>query len=143
MNNEQIELELPIELDLPDHVKELEEADDYIKNLKQKLLQFKADRINNPMSVKDYHNFNDEIVRGLYFLGALSLPAFATEDIIEQKYFETYKHAPELAKKLWWNHYERVHRPYTLFKNRLFKLIEDLDEFFILVFKRTPPDYME
>ena len=95
------------------------------------------------MSLKQYTKMYDEIVRGLFYLGNLSLPAFATEDIIEKKYFEIYKHAPELAKKLWWDHYESVHRPYTLFKNRLFKMIEDLNDLYILIHKCPPPDYVE
>ena len=76
-------------------------------------------------------------------MGNLSLPAFACEDIIEKEYFTKYKHAPELAKKLWWDHYERIHRPYTLFKNRLFKMIEDLDELYFAIHQCTPPDYVE
>jgi len=137
------EVLLEIDLELPDHSTELEEADEYIKNLKQQLADYKADRIQQPMSLKQYTKMYDEIVRGLYYLGNLSLPAFATEDIIEKKYFQIYKHAPELAKKLWWDHYESVHRPYTLFKNRLFKMIEDLNDLYILIHKCTPPDYVE
>ena len=137
------EVLLEIDLELPDHSTELEEVDEYIKNLKAKLAEYKADRIQQPMSLKQYTKMYDEIVRGLYYLGNLSLPAFATEEIIEKKYFDIYKHAPELAKKLWWDHYESVHRPYTLFKNRLFKMIEDLSELYILIHKCTPPDYIE
>jgi len=137
------EVLLEIDLELPDHSTELEEVDEYIKNLKQQLADYKADRIQQPMSLKQYTKMYDEIVRGLYYLGNLSLPAFATEDIIEKKYFQIYKHAPELAKKLWWDHYESVHRPYTLFKNRLFKMIEDLNDLYILIHKCTPPDYVE
>ena len=137
------EVLLEIDLDLPDHSTELEEVDEYIKNLKLKLAEYKANRIQQPMSLKQYTKMYDEIVRGLFYLGNLSLPAFATEDIIEKKYFEIYKHAPELAKKLWWDHYESVHRPYTLFKNRLFKMIEDLNDLYILIHKCTPPDYVE
>lgn len=134
---------LEIDLVLPDHTSELEETDEYIKNLKLKFTGYRADRIDSPMTTKQYSILYEEIVRGLYYLGNLSLPAFATEDIIEKKYFETYKHAPELAKKLWWDHYESVHRPYTLFKNRLFKLIEDLNDLYILIHKCPPPDYVE
>jgi hypothetical protein len=137
------EVLLEIDLDLPDHSTELEEVDEYIKNLKQQLAEYKENRIQQPMSLKQYTKMYDEIVRGLFYLGNLSLPAFATEDIIEKKYFEIYKHAPELAKKLWWDHYESVHRPYTLFKNRLFKMIEDLNDLYILIHKCPPPDYVE
>jgi hypothetical protein len=142
--NEEIEVvELPIELNLPDHTKELEETDDYIKNLKQKLITYRADKTVQPMSKKQHKIMYEEIVRGLYYLGNLSGPAFAAEDKIEKEYFNTYKHAPELARKLWWDHYERIHRPYTLFKNRLFKMIEDLDELYFAIFKCPPPDYVK
>lgn len=135
--------ELELQLDLPDHTAELEETDEYIKSLKLKLADYKTLRLHQPMSVKDYKILYEEIIRGLYYLGYLSGPAFAVEDQIEKEYFVKYKHAPELAKKLWWDHYESVHRPYTLFKNRLFKMIEDLDELFISIHKCTPPDYVE
>ena len=135
--------EIKIELDLPDHTKELEETDEYIKNLKVKLADYKKTRLTQPMSVKQHTTLYEEIIRGLYYLGYLSQPAFDVEDTIEQKYFEVYKHAPELAKTLWWKHYEKVHHPYTLFKNRLFKMIEDLDELYISIHKCTPVNYVQ
>lgn len=134
---------IQIDLDLPDHSKELQDVDDYVKLLKANLADYKKLRTTEPMSTKQYSVLYDQILRGLYYLGSLSLPAFATEDIIEKKYFEVYRHAPELAKKLWWDHYETIHRPYTLFKNRLFKMIEDLNELYILIHKCPPPDYVE
>jgi len=134
---------IQIDLDLPDHSKELEDVDEYIKLLKSRLADYKRTRLAKPMSLKEYTAMYDQILRGLYYLGSLSLPAFATEDIIEEKYFKTYKHAPELAKKLWWDHYESVHRPYTLFKNRLFKMIDDLTALYMLIHKCPPPDYVE
>lgn len=135
--------EIKIELELPDHTKELEETDEYIKTLKLKLADYKKTKTSAPMSVKQYSTLYEEIIRGLYYLGYLSQPAFDVEDQIEQTYFEKFKHAPELAKTLWWKHYEKIHYPYTLFKNRLFKMIEDLDELYIMIHKTTPPDYVE
>lgn len=135
--------ELYIELELPDHTQELEQTDDYIKTLKTELNKFKKTKYEQPMSVKQYKVLYEKMVHGLYYLGHLSLPAFDAEETIEKTYFEKFKHAPELAKKLWWTHYEKVHHPYTLFKNRLFKMLEDLDELYITIYKCPPPDYVE
>ncbi len=134
---------LEIDLQLPDHTTELEETDTYIKDLKLKLNDYKKNVAVKPMSKKQHSVLYEEIIRGLYYLGYLSLPAFDVEDKIEEEYFKTYKHSPELAKELWWKHYESIHRPYTLFKNRLFKMIEDLDELYISIYKCPPPDYVE
>jgi len=132
---------ISIELDLPTHTRELEDTEEYCKTLKEKYNEFKISRVASPMSDKEYESLYDSIMKGLYYLGYLSQPAFDVEDIIEEKYFQTYKHSPELAKKLWWDHYESVHRPYTLLKNRLFKLIDDLNDLYFLIHKKTPANY--
>ena len=118
---------LEIDLQLPDHTTELEETDTYIKDLKLKLNDYKKNVAVKPMSKKQHSVLYEEIIRGLYYLGYLSLPAFDVEDKIEEEYFKTYKHSPELAKELWWKHYESIH----------------LDELYISIYKCPPPDYVE
>ena len=132
---------ITIELDLPDHTRELQDTEEFILKLKGNLQDYKRNRLASPMSNKEYEVLYEDIMKGLYYLGYLSGPAFECEDIIEQEYFKVYKHAPELAKKLWWDHYEQVHRPYTLLKNRLFKMIDELNDLYILIHKHPPTNY--
>ena len=127
---------LSIDLDLPDHTKQLQDAETYIENLKKQIaLQQRA----RDLSPKMYEALYDKITNGLYYVGGLSKPAFDCEDIIEKEYFKTYKHAPELARKLWQDHYGQIHRPYNVLKNRLFRLYEALSEAYMKVNKLTPP----
>lgn len=127
---------LHIDLELPDHTKQLTEAENYIESLKKQIaLQSRTRMFDN----KTYQALYDKITHALYYVGGLSESAFATEDIIEKEYFKVYKHAPELAKKLWQDHYGQIHRPYNVLKNRLFRLYEVLSEAYLKVNKLPPP----
>lgn len=129
-----------IKLDLPDHSKELQESEDYIKNLKLKLEDINRGR---KMSDKEYSTMFENISRGLYYVGSLSQPAFEVEEEIEQFYFREYKNTPELARKLWQDKYGEIHHPYNILKNRLFRLYEELDAMYKKINKSQPPRVLE
>ena len=129
--------ELKLDLNLPDHTNELEEAEGYTSKIKRDILICKE---NNKLDNQTYKDLYGRITNALYFVGGLSIPAFDVGDKIEQEYFNTYKHAPELAKKLWLDHYARIHHPYNLLKNRLFRLYEILDELYKNINKSSPPN---
>jgi len=69
------------------------------------------------------------------------MPAFAIEDDIERLYTLHYAKFPELAKKLCNDHYENIHHPYTLLKNRCFRMLEDLDKLYIEIHEKYPPNW--
>lgn len=129
-----------LKIDLPDHAEELQQSEEYIKNLKNKLELVKRTR---RMSNRDYTLMYERITRGLYYVGSLSKPAFEVEDKVEDFYFSTYKSFPELARKLWIEHYDKIHHPYNILKNRLFRLFEELDSMYKKFNKSNPPAVLE
>jgi len=123
---------------LPNHTNELLKANDVIKKLKKKIDRLK---INNVLDNKLHDSLYEEIVHILDYVGKLSMPVFAIEDEMEQMYIKQYIHAPKLGRKLWLDNYDNVHHPYTLLKNRCFKLLDDLDELYIALYKKNPPNW--
>lgn len=112
---------------IPDHSVELNKVDDYINVLKDRIKSFKLSR---RMSDKDYLLLYNRISDTLYYVGDLSKPLFDLSDDIEEKYLVVYKSTPELAKTLWLEHYSSLHKQYNLYKNRLYKLFEELGHTF-------------
>lgn len=129
-------LNIENDLKLPDHTKQLEEAEQYIREIRK---EFKECTNNKQLPLKTYETLYDNITKALLYVGTLSMPAFNIEEKIEDTYLETYKDAPELGKKLWLDHYGEIHRPYNVLKNRLFRMFEELDEQYILYNKEHPP----
>lgn len=127
---------LTIELDLPDHTKQLSDAETYAEKLKKEIQLTKRAR---ELNEKKYVILYEKITRGLYYVGGLSESAFALEETIEKEYYKIYKSSPELARKLWQDHYSLIHKPYNVLKNRLYRLYVDLDEAYIKLNKITPP----
>jgi hypothetical protein len=123
---------------LPNHTNELSKAEEVIGKLKDKIDNHsKLKNINN----NSHDSLYDEVCRVLDYLGRLSTPVFNVQDRMEEMYTLQYKHCPALGKKLWLTHYENVHHPYNILKNRCFRLLELLDEIYIKKFKHTPPNW--
>jgi len=123
---------------LPNHDNELSQAESVIDKLK-----IKQNKLSPAIQLTDIE-FNirfDEIVNMLDYVGALSKSIFDIEENLEVMYTKQYSNAPALAKKLWFDHYESIHRPYTLLKNRCFKLLDDLDQYYIELYDRNPPNW--
>jgi len=129
------------DFNLPNHDNQLSTAEDIIEKLKARLS--KIVRTNKLISDNDFISIFEEIIKVLDYVGRLSMPAFAIEDELAEMYKMNYSHAPELGKKLWLDHYGNVHRPYNLLKNRCFKMLEDLDEHYINVHSKNPPNWRE
>ena len=129
------------DFNLPCHDNELSNAGDKIKKLKTELNKI----ISTVEFIKDDESvdFFDEIVRVLDYVGRLSMPAFAIGDELQEMYKMKFIHAPELAKQLWLDHFENVHKPYNLFKNRCFKMMEDLDKYYVSLYDKNPPNWKE
>jgi hypothetical protein len=123
---------------LPVHSNELSKAEEIIEKLKHRLEVLQMQRT---IDDKSHDLLYNEIVRILDYVGRLSMPAFAIEEEIEQMYVLQFKHAPQLGKHLWLLHYEDIHHPYTLLKNRCFRLLEDLDQTYFKKFNTQPPNW--
>jgi hypothetical protein len=130
---------IDIELNLPTHVDELKKAEDYILELKQKFIDYK---VSEKINVRQFTKLNTSIINTLYYVGGLSEPAFAAEATIESTYFNVHENQPELARKLWQDHYAIVHQPYNKLKNRLYRMLDELDQFYFRCNQRFPPDHI-
>jgi hypothetical protein len=130
--------ELSIDMQLPCHTEELAKADEIINTIKSNLKTI----INDKSITGNVHlQLYEETIRILDYVGRLSQPLFDIEDHLEQMYTMHYKSCPELGKKLFNDHYEKLHYPYTLLKNRCFKILEDLDEEYELRWDKKPPNW--
>ena len=95
---------------LPVHDNELSNAGDKIEKLKIRLN--KTITNSEPITDKEFVNVFEEIVRVLDYVGRLSIPAFNIGDKMQEMYKMKFLHAPQLAKQLWLNHFENIHKPY-------------------------------
>jgi len=123
---------------LPNHESELSKAEDIIEKLKTRLK-----RIQETKSITDkkHTELYEEIIIILDYVGRLSNPVFEIEETLERMYTLKYPKSPALSKKLFWDHYDKLHHPYTILKNRCFRLLEDLDNEYIKRMKCNPPNW--
>lgn len=126
------------DLSLPNHSNEICKAEEAVEKLKRAVKELHE---SNQINDKSHTAMYEEIVRVLDYLGKLSMSAFNVIDVLENLYLIKYKHAPALAKQLWLEDYDRIHHPYSILKNRCFRLLEDLDELYIEKFKKFPPNW--
>ena len=117
---------------LPDYRNELSNAEDKIEKIKTKLKKCQDEKI---ITYIEYTTLYEETTRVLEYVGRLSIPSFKIEDELKEMYYLQFKHSPELAKKLWLEHFQSIHHPFNLLKNRCFKLLEDYDELYIKLHK--------
>jgi hypothetical protein len=129
---------ITIDLKLPNHCNELSKAEEVIEKYKKRFEIMQMQRsINDASHVELF----EEIVRCLTYVGKLSEPAFAIEDQLEKEYVLKFKHAPALGKQLWLEHYDEVHHPYTILKNRCYRLLELLDQEYFDRHGKQPPNW--
>lgn len=125
------------DFNLPNHCNELSKAEELIDKLKKRF-----EIVQQQGSINDCTHLElfEEFVRCLVYVGKLSEVVFAIEEEIEAMYVLKYKHAPALGKQLWFEHYEELHHPYSLLKNRCYRQLELLDEEYLKVFHKPPPN---
>lgn len=129
---------IKINIDLPDHTESLEKAEEYIKEKQNKL---KSHIQNKKIDEQTYRILYDDIIQGLEYLGFISTPIFNIQNKIELLYEKTYKHSPELGKKLKWEKIAEIHRPYNILKNRLFRLLDELMFMYEKINNCSPPEF--
>jgi len=126
------------DFNLPDHTNELSKAEGLIDKIK---IKFESHQKFKNLTDKSHTSLYEEIVRVLDYVGNLSVPAFKIEEELEAMYVMQFKHAPAMGKKLWLDHYDYLHKPYTLLKNRCYRLLEDLDNEYISLYDSKPPNW--
>ena len=127
-------------IEIPNHVIDLEKINELIDVIK---IKFKEHEAFGTLNDKEYEALYGETLRTLYHLADLSTPAFEIAEKLEEQYYRMYKHAPELAKKLWLKKYHETHKPYNLYKNRCYTLLDNLDILYEEIHKCTPKLFIE
>ncbi len=127
-----------INLNLPNHETELKKAEDilleYEKKFNQHVIQC---TITNNEFINEYEN----IIMILDYIGNLSKPALNVRNELEEQYFKSYRRTPELAKKLWIEHFKTINKPYTKLKDRCFDLLDEYDMFYQRIYNKKPPNW--
>lgn len=123
---------------LKNYDKELYDAEVAIEELK-----FKVDTaiVHKTLNDNVHGILYEEIIRVLDYTGRLSMQVFKINEELETLYLQKYKKTPALAKELWLQHYDQLHQPYSKIKNRCFKLLDKLDQGYINIFNRFPPNW--
>jgi ribosomal protein L11 methylase PrmA len=124
-----------LNLTIIDNSEELVKAEETIKNIQTELLLC-AER----KSIDDHkhENLYENTIRVLSLVGQLSKSIFNLEDSIEAAYTQHYIHSPALAKKLWYEYYESLHHPYTILKNRCWRMLDEIDSVYVKKFHKKP-----
>jgi len=122
--------------ELPDNQEKLQEIEEEIEKIKY---QFKLIQKKRKINDINYTKMCNKLVLILFYLGELSEPAFDIECKLQDLYTLKYAHAPELGKRLFYDHYEKIHYPYSILKNRCFKLLDDLDFEYVKQYNKQPP----
>lgn len=135
---EEKKVNIDCNFDLTNHDKELSDADNLLNNLKLKVID---EIVNKTLDDNVHLILYEEIIRVLDYVGRLSMQVFEINEELEKQYFFKYKKSPAMAKELWLNHYDRLHRPYSLIKNRCFKLLDRLDNGYIDIYQKNPPNW--
>ena len=132
------ELFIELNLNLPDDVNRLTHFEETVNKLKIKVEKIIAEKLIND---NIHENTYEDVVIALDGIGELSEPAFAIQDEVEKKYTLLYPHNPAFAKLIWYAHYEEIQHPYSLLKNRCFRLLEMLDSAYVKKYDKYPPNW--
>ena len=125
-------------IEIPNHVRELEKAEEYIEDVK---FRFRHCERLEELSPSQYVDLHRDTLKALFHVAKLSEPAFNVEEKLEEQYFRMYVHSPALAKELFFKKYHEIHKPYNLLKNRCFTLLDQIEELYLLVHKHAPKEF--
>jgi len=123
---------------LPDHTLELDAANILLEKYK---IITKSFATTNAITNVQHLELYEKIIRVLDYVGRLSMPVFEINEEMETLYFIKYPQSPELAKKLWLEHYGILHNPYNLIKNRSFTALDNLDNLYFKCNGKHPDNW--
>ena len=126
-------------IDLPDNKQKLSEIDFKLDQIRTRFIQL---QLKGCITDNVHESMYDETVLLLDFIGKLSKPLFGIRNAVENEYFEAFRSSPKTARKLWYKHYEHIHKPYSSLKNKCYSILEELDDEFIKIHKRPPRNYV-
>jgi hypothetical protein len=135
MSKEYLTLE---ELKLPNHKKNLNDVEAHIERLKETVTNAISNDSINP---KKHLELFEAIIVLLDRVGHLSSFVFNICEPLERMYINKYKFSPALAKTLWLEHYDNLHRPYTILKNRCYRMQEEIDDNYITKYNKNPDNW--
>lgn len=127
-----------VDFKLPDHSNELSKAEEVIQKLKKR---FEIVQMQRTIDDCTHDEMFEQIVRCLLYVAKLSEPAFEIEDQLEGMYIKNFKHCPAMGKTLWLQHYDEIHHPYSILKNRCYRLLELLDAEYFKRYGKNPPNF--
>lgn len=127
-----------LDFDLPCHDNELSKANDTYQNLK---LIFNDYQKQKKISDKQFIKLFEDVIRVLDYVGRLSMSVFEKDEEIEEHFKMEYLNSPELGKELWLKYAHKLHHPYNIQKNRCHKLLEELDELYVALYAKQPPNW--
>lgn len=123
---------------LPLNKNELSLAEDIIKKLKYNINSVCTQ---NNITDKLHDWYFEEVTKVLIYVGKLSEPAFEIFNDLEIIYHFKFPKSPKLSKQLWLEHYQKIHQPYNILKNRCFALLDELDNAYLEKYKTNPPNW--
>ena len=123
---------------LPCHDNELSKANNIIKKIKT---EFNKHYRKKKLNDAEFLSLYEDTIRILDYIGKLSTSAFDINDEIEKLYMMKFLHAPQLGKTLGQEHYQYIHRPYNILKNRCYKILEELDELYQMIHSKYSPNW--
>ena len=129
---------IKIDFNLPSHKDALEQAEQMIVEIRRDFTKLQTDR---SITDKTHEDLYDRTALVLDWIGRMSVPAFDIRNELEEQYLKMYCKTPKLGRKLFDDHYSRLHHSYSRLKNRCFGLFEDLDNEYIRIFNEKPNNW--
>jgi len=126
------------DFNLPNQKNKLSSVEETINKLKRIVSKTIFEHTITP---EIHERLYEEIVVALDKAGRLSKPAMEIQDELEAMYILKYPHSPALAKRLWYEHYEQLHHPYSILKDRCFRLLDELDKAYQDKYDENPPNW--
>jgi regulator of PEP synthase PpsR (kinase-PPPase family) len=137
MSTENTEL-IVHDFNLPNQKNQLNSVEETINKLKKVVSTVIFDESITP---EIHERLYEEIVVALDKAGRLSKPVMEVQDELEAMYILKYPHSPQLAKRLWYEHYEQLHHPYSILKDRCFRMLDELDVAYRDKYGKNPPNW--
>lgn len=77
---------------------------------------------------KIYKILHYKIEDALYAVADLSLPYFRISERLRYYYFNKFRSDPILGRNSYFERYENLHKPYTLLKNKCYRMFDKLEK---------------
>ena len=105
---------------LPNNEKHILRIESELYSMNTKIRQAE---MNHELGERFIKEKKERLFKLLMEVGNLSQPAFDLRDKLENIYITKYKATPKLGKKLFLEHYSKIHKPYDKLKNSIWKSI--------------------